>query len=35
MVLTMNKHQFSHCKRFLSGRQPYEILKLHEKYGKS
>lgn len=27
--------QFSHCKRFLGGRQPYELLKLHEKYGKS
>ncbi|KAG6357388.1 hypothetical protein INS49_013265 [Diaporthe citri] len=24
---------FSHCRRFLGGRQPYEILKLHEKYG--
>ncbi|KAG8162989.1 hypothetical protein KVR01_007467 [Diaporthe batatas] len=24
---------FSHCKRFLGGRQPYDLLKLHEKYG--
>ncbi|KAH7141621.1 benzoate 4-monooxygenase cytochrome P450 [Dactylonectria macrodidyma] len=24
---------FSHCKRFLGGRQPYEMLNLHRKYG--
>ncbi|KAI6773102.1 hypothetical protein HG530_004060 [Fusarium avenaceum] len=23
----------SHCRRFMGGRQPYEMLKLHEKYG--
>lgn len=33
MKLTMKNRQFSHCKRFLGGRQPYEILKLHDKYG--
>ncbi|KAF3798974.1 Cytochrome P450 monooxygenase aclL [Colletotrichum gloeosporioides] len=25
--------KFSHCRRFLGGRQPYEMLKLHQKYG--
>ncbi|KAF4461595.1 benzoate 4-monooxygenase cytochrome p450 [Fusarium albosuccineum] len=24
---------FSHCKRFLGGKQPYEMLKLHQRYG--
>ncbi|ORY66218.1 benzoate 4-monooxygenase cytochrome P450 [Pseudomassariella vexata] len=24
---------FSYCKRFLGGRQPYDMLKLHERYG--
>lgn len=27
--------QFSHSRRFMGGRQPYEVLKLHEKYGMS
>ena len=25
--------QFTYCRRFMGGRQPYEVLKLHEKYG--